>query len=249
LLGRENRRDWPQTGTCRNRGRPRAGTIAALLIEVAGLRKVVVGTTILDGLSMSVQAGEIVVVVGASGAGKTTLLRCLIGLDRVDAGTIRVGDHQFGSETPDGDPQLLGARRRIGFVFQQWNLFANRNVIDNVTEAPIHVMRKSRADATARAHALLDRVGIAHRASAYPSELSGGEQQRAAIARALAMDPDVLLLDEPTSALDAARADDLFALLRELSAAGLTLVIVSHDQRLPQALGARVLTLAQGRIG
>jgi polar amino acid transport system ATP-binding protein len=220
----------------------------APLIEIDGLRKVLGNRVVLDDVSLRVPRGETVVILGPSGAGKTTLLRCLNGLERADAGRIRVGEHEFGPGTRDLDRQLLAVRRRVGFVFQQWNLFANRSVLGNVVEAPIHVARLSPADAAAKARKLLDRVGIGDRASAFPHQLSGGEQQRAAIARALAMEPDVLLLDEPTSALDPARVQSLLELLRDLGAGGLTLVTVSHDARVPEVLGGRVVVLEQGRI-
>ena len=224
-----------------------------MLIEAIGLRKVLGGRTILDGCSLGAARGEAVVIMGPSGGGKTTLLRCLNGLERADAGTVRVGDRELGpcargTEGDHAEPSLLAIRRRVGFLFQQWHLFANLSVLHNVVEAPVHVARRPRAEALARAHALLERVGIAHRGAAFPSELSGGEQQRAALARALAMEPDVLLLDEPTSALDRVRADEILALLADLARGGLTLIAVSHDARVATALGARVVTLDAGRI-
>ena len=219
-----------------------------MFIEIAGLCKQLGGRTVLDGVSLSVPRGQTVAIVGPSGAGKTTLLRCLNGLERPDVGTVRVGDVEWGPRAPHSERHLSTLRRRVGFVFQQWNLFANRSVLGNVIEAPVHVAGRSRADATAAAHTLLDRVGIGHRAAAFPHQLSGGEQQRAAIARALAMEPEVLLLDEPTSALDPARVDDLLALLRALAGSGLTLVTVTHDARVPEALRARVVALDHGRI-
>lgn len=203
----------------------------------------------LDDVSFSVARGEAVAVMGPSGAGKTTLLRCLNGLERIDAGTIRVGTHELGPADADREPRLLAIRREVGFLFQQWNLFAHQTVLENVIEAPIHVAGVARADALAEARALLARVGIAHRAGATPRELSGGEQQRAAIARALAMRPAVLLLDEPTSALDHGRADELLALLRGLASDdGMTLIAVTHDPRVPAGLGARVINLDAGRL-
>jgi polar amino acid transport system ATP-binding protein len=174
------------------------------------------------------------------------------GLERADRGTVRVGEHELRPEGTDRERTLLAIRRRVGFVFQQWNLFAHQTVLGNVIEAPVHVAGRTRPEATARARALIERVGIGHRAAAYPHQLSGGEQQRAAIARAMALDPDVLLLDEPTSALDPARVEELMGLLRGLqrepAGGGLTLVVVSHDARVPAALGARVLVLERGRI-
>jgi polar amino acid transport system ATP-binding protein len=227
-----------------------------LLIEVEGVRKTFAGRAVLDGVSFQVARGEIVVVSGPSGAGKSTLLRCLNGLEHPDAGTIRIDGGLIGAGPGKQQRELHAIRRRVGFVFQQFNLFAHQTVLQNAVEAPIHVSGLSPAQATARAHALLDRVGVSHRADAYPNELSGGEQQRAAIARALAMEPEVLLLDEPTSALDAARVDDLLALLGELAAGTggsdsgrrLTLIVVSHDTRVPAGLGGRLIKLVNGRI-
>src|SRR4051794_23667360 len=185
---------------------------------------------------------------GPSGAGKTTLLRCLNGLDRLDGGRVRVGEHEVDAGTREGVPALAGLRRQVGFLFQQWNLFAHLTVLGNVIEAPIHVAGLSGAEAARRARALLDRVGIGHRIDAYPRQLSGGEQQRAAIARALAMDPAVLLLDEPTSALDRGRTDELLGLLRELRAGGLALIAVTHDPRVAEAMRAKIARLESGRL-
>jgi ABC-type polar amino acid transport system ATPase subunit len=220
------------------------------VIEIDDLRKRFAGRAVLDGVSARVARGEVVALTGPSGAGKTTLLRCLNGLDRPDAGTVRVDGQELraGARGPDAERALLALRRKVGMVFQQWHLFQNRTVLGNVIEAPVQVAREPSARATTRARALLDRAGIAHRAGAYPHQLSGGEQQRAAIARALAMSPSVLLLDEPTSALDPERTRDLVALLRGLVADGLTLVCVTHDAGFARALGARVLVLEDGKL-
>jgi ABC-type polar amino acid transport system ATPase subunit len=217
-------------------------------IEVSGLRKVLGGRTVLDGVSLAIRAGESVAIMGPSGSGKTTLLRCLNGLERPDAGAVRVGEHVLDPRDRNFDQALLAVRRKVAFVAQNANLFLNQTVLGNVIEAPVHVARRAVSDATATARALLERVGVAHRAGAYPHELSGGEQQRVAIARALAMDPRVLLLDEPTSALDRVRVETLMALLRELAAEGLTLVTVTHDARVATALEARVVHLEGGHI-
>jgi ABC-type polar amino acid transport system ATPase subunit len=218
------------------------------LIEIDGLRKAFGARVVLDGVSLRVAAGEAVALMGPSGAGKTTLLRCINGLERADAGTVRVAGKTLAAGAASDDRALAAIRREVGFVFQTWNLFHNRTVLGNVIEAPVHVARVPVADATARARALLDEVGIAHRADARPTELSGGEQQRAAIARALAMGPSVLLLDEPTSALDPERALALVVLLRRLGAGGLTLVTVTHDAAFARELGARVIRIGAGRI-
>jgi len=223
------------------------------VIEVAGLRKRFDAHVVLDGVSLEVGAGEIVALTGPSGCGKTTLLRCVNGLERADAGTIRIDGHEVpagaaGAAHGAGDRALLAIRRRVGFVFQTWNLFAHRTVLENVIEAPVHVTRVPVAEATERARALLERVGISARAGARPHQLSGGEQQRAAIARALAMDPTALLLDEPTSALDPGRRRELASLLRGLVDDGLALLCVSHDPDFARELRARVLVMVAGKI-
>ena len=165
---------------------------------------------------------------GPSGAGKTTVLRAIAGLERPSAGTIRVGG--------------------VGMVFQFHHLFAHMTALQNVWLAPVHVLRERRADAEARARALLDKLGVGHRAEAMPHELSGGEAQRVAIARALATKPPVLLMDEPTASLDPARRGELAATLRELATDGTTLVIATHDAEFARACAGRVLVLEDGRI-
>jgi ABC-type polar amino acid transport system ATPase subunit len=216
------------------------------VIELRGLTKRLGGRTLLDAVSLRVAEGEAVAVMGPSGAGKTTLLRCLVGLERADAGTVRVGDDVLTPGAPGYDRTLARVRRRVGLVFQQWHLFPHLTVLENVVEAPVHVARRAPVDAARDARVLLERVGIASRAGARPHELSGGEQQRAAIARALALAPAALLMDEPTSALDGERVADLVALLRGLCADGLALLVVTHDEQLAHALARRVVTLRAG---
>jgi ABC-type polar amino acid transport system ATPase subunit len=220
------------------------------MIQVEGLTKRLGARTLLDGVSLRVEAGEAVAIMGESGSGKTTLLRCLEGLERADAGTVRVGDDVLvpGASAREHAGALSRLRRRIGFVFQQWHLFPHLTVLENVVEAPVHVAGRSPHEATRTARALLERVGIAARADARPHELSGGEQQRAAIARALALEPKALLMDEPTSALDPDRVVGLVALLRGLCADGLALLAVTHDEEFARALGGRVLLLRDGQL-
>ena len=220
----------------------------APFVQVSDLRKSLGGRAVLEGVSFDVARGEALVIMGPSGAGKTTLLRCLNGLESFEGGRVRVGDHHLDPGPHAAGASLAAIRKQVGFLFQQWNLFAHLTVLENVIEAPVHVAGLPREAAMARARALLERVGIAGRAEAYPRALSGGEQQRAAIARALAMNPAVLFLDEATSALDRARADELLALFAELRAGGLTLIAVAHDPRVADALGARVATLEHGRL-
>jgi ABC-type polar amino acid transport system ATPase subunit len=219
------------------------------MIEVRELTKRYEGRTVLEGISASFGRGEVVALVGPSGGGKSTLLRCLNGLESFDSGSVRVGDYalEAGKGRKQGE-QLLNIRQRVGFVFQQWHLFAHRTALGNIIEAPVHVKRQGVKEATERARELLAKVGMSHREGAYPSELSGGEQQRVAIARALAMEPQVLLMDEPTSALDPERVGDLVALLERLRSEGLTMVTVTHEMRFAQTLASRMLVLHGGHI-
>jgi polar amino acid transport system ATP-binding protein len=219
------------------------------MIEVKDLCKRYEGRIVLDGISAAFGSGEVVALVGPSGGGKSTLLRCLNGLEPFDSGTVRVGDDVLepGDARAQGE-RLWRIRRRVGFVFQQWHLFAHRTALGNVTEAPVHVKGLGREEAAEQGRALLAKVGLSHREDAYPSELSGGEQQRVAIARALAMEPEVVLLDEPTSALDPERVGELVDLLARLRGDGLTLVAVTHEMRFARELASRMLVLHGGRI-
>jgi ABC-type polar amino acid transport system ATPase subunit len=218
------------------------------VIEVEGLRKRLGERLVLDGVSLRLAAGEALAVMGPSGAGKTTLLRCPGGLERADAGTVRVGEDVLSPGARDFDGALARIRRRVGFVFQQLHLFPHLTVLENVVEAPVHVAGRAPADAARDARALLERVGIGTRADARPHELSGGEQQRAAIARALALAPEALLMDEPTSALDGERIGELVTLLRALCADGLALLVVTHDEAFARALAGRVILLRDGAL-
>jgi polar amino acid transport system ATP-binding protein len=207
------------------------------------------GAPILRGVDVTFRKGEVVVVAGPSGAGKSTLLRCINGLESFDAGTIRVGDDALVPGGERANARALAAiRGRVGFVFQTWNLFAHRTAIANVMEAPVHVRKVAPKEARARAEALLERVGLGHRAGAYPHELSGGEQQRIAIARALAMDPEALLLDEPTSALDPSRKGEVLGVLRTLAESGMTMILVTHDMGFAREVARRAVVLEEGRV-
>jgi polar amino acid transport system ATP-binding protein len=219
------------------------------MIEVEGLRKCYGTRTVIDGVSLSFDRGQVVSLIGPSGGGKSTLLRCLNGLESFDGGAISV----MGEKLVPGGPKvnasaLLAIRQKVGMVFQSWNLFAHRSAVGNIVEAPVHVKKVPIAEATERAHALLKRVGLGHRADAYPHEMSGGEQQRVAIARALAMDPQALLLDEPTSALDPERVGEVLDVLTGLAEGGLTMLIVTHEMRFARDVSHRVLVLHGGRV-
>ena len=198
------------------------------LLRVRGLRLSRGTRTILDGVDLDVQAGEIVALMGLSGSGKTTILRVLAGLEQPDAGEISVPT--------------------AGMVFQFHFLFEHLTAMENVCLAPIHAQKVTRAQAEARAHTLLDDLGVGHRAKALPRELSGGEAQRVAIARALAVDPSLLLLDEPTASLDPARRNDLGDALKALAASGRTLLLTSHDDDFVRDHSTRVVILANGRV-
>jgi ABC-type polar amino acid transport system ATPase subunit len=219
-------------------------------LATVGLSKSFEGRPIFCDVSLQLEPGQALALMGASGSGKTTFIRCLNGLELADHGSVIVGSARIdaGASPVSIHLAVAAVRERVGFVFQGCHLFSHRSVLENVMEGPLYVRRQPRDAARARAHALLEKVGVATRANAYPRALSGGEQQRTAIARALAMDPEILLLDEPTSALDPERSDQLAELLRSLVANGLALLVVTHDARFAAALGATVNRLESGRL-
>lgn len=216
-----------------------------VVISARGVRKVFDGNVAVVDVSMDVSSHEVVAVVGPSGAGKSTFLRCLNLLDRPDAGTVEL---EGASLTGAKKKELARLRRRIGIVFQQFNLFPHLTATDNVTLAPIYGLKLPRPEALERAHRLLRRVGLDDKLDAYPRHLSGGQQQRVAIARALAMNPSVILFDEPTSALDAEMVSEVLAVIKDLAAEGMTMVIVSHEIGFVSEAADRVVFMDQGRI-
>jgi polar amino acid transport system ATP-binding protein len=221
------------------------------MIAASGLTKRYGERTILDGISIACEAGEVVALIGPSGGGKSTLLRCMNGLENFDGGSLRVAGedlHPTVSSARRNGPALARIRLRVGFVFQQWNLFAHKSAAENVAEALMVVKGVSRDQAYARADELLGSVGLGHRAGAYPHQMSGGEQQRCAIARALAMEPEALLLDEPTSALDPERVGEVLEVLRALAGRGLTMLIATHEMAFAREAATRVVMLAGGKI-
>ena len=198
----------------------------------------------LKDVSLDVQAGEVVVVIGPSGSGKSTLCRCINRLETIDGGTILID----GQPLPEEGKPLARLRADIGMVFQSFNLFAHKSVLDNVTLGPIKVRGVSKAEAEDRARQLLDRVGIGDKASSMPAQLSGGQQQRAAIARALAMDPKLMLFDEPTSALDPEFIREVLDVMRGLADEGMTMVVVTHEMGFARSAASRVVFMDQGRL-
>jgi polar amino acid transport system ATP-binding protein len=220
------------------------------VLTVQGLETRLGGRAVVCGVDLAVAAGEVVAVIGPSGSGKTTLLRSLNYLTPFAAGAVEIAGHRLRpgmSERTDA-AALRAVRTRVGMVFQSFHLFPHLTAVENVCEAPRHVLGLPRPAAEARAHGLLDRVGLASHADAYPHTLSGGQQQRVAIARALAMEPVVLLLDEPTSALDPRLTGEVLGVVADLAASGQTMVIVTHEIGFARRVANRVVVLVGGRI-
>jgi polar amino acid transport system ATP-binding protein len=223
------------------------------MISVDKLTKRFGSRTVLDGVSITFEAGKVTALVGASGCGKSTLLRCINGLERFDEGLIRVVGLELGplggrAAEKATNALLLKIRTEVGMVFQQYGLFSHMSALANVMEAPVHVRGLAKADARERAIALLDKVGLSHRREAFPRELSGGEQQRVAIARALAMEPKALLLDEPTAALDPERKIEVVKVLERLAKEGTTMILVTHEPGLLKGVADRAIELKAGRV-
>lgn len=198
----------------------------------------------LDGVSADIAKGEVVVIIGPSGSGKSTFLRCLNLLEVPTDGTILFNGHDI----TDKHTNINIHRQKMGMVFQHFNLFPHKTILDNMTLAPIHLLKKSQKEAEAHALALLERVGLADRANAYPSQLSGGQKQRVAIVRALAMEPEVMLFDEPTSALDPEMVGEVLEVMKELAAEGMTMVVVTHEMGFAKEVASRVLFMDEGKI-
>ena len=213
------------------------------ILEVDALAIARDGRYVVEGLSFSASRGERLALMGPSGTGKTTVLRALAGLERPASGTIRIDAVRITSASSGRELQ-----RRVGLVFQFHHLFAHMSALQNVWLAPVHVFATPQAEAERRARALLERLGVAHRAAAMPHELSGGEAQRVAIARALAVNPPVLLMDEPTASLDPERRGELAATLRQLAADGTMLLVATHDAEFARAWAERILVLGEGRL-
>jgi ABC-type polar amino acid transport system ATPase subunit len=199
---------------------------------------------VLDGIDLTVDQGEVLVVIGASGSGKSTLLRCVNLLEPIDSGRVFLEGEEITAKRTD----VSGVRQRIGIVFQQFNLFPHLRTIDNVTLAARRVKRISRGKAEQRAHELLARVGLEEKAKQFPHQLSGGQQQRVAIARALMMDPHVMLFDEVTSALDPELVGEVLVVMRDLALGGMTMIVVTHEMQFAREVGDRLVFIDEGRI-
>lgn len=218
----------------------------ALVID--GLHLSREGRAVLRGVSITLAAGEVCALMGVSGAGKSTVLRAAVALEPFDAGCVTLGDVMLRPGALPSESTLRAFRRRIGMVFQQHALFSHLTVRENLTLAPVHAVGVPPREADATAMRLLESLGVAHRADAYPSQVSGGEAQRVAIARALALDPQVLLMDEPTAALDPARRGALAESLRLLAEGGRGLLITTHDLEFAKDVADRVIVLAAGVV-
>ena len=200
----------------------------------------------LDEVNLSVNLGEVLVVMGPSGSGKSTLIRTFNGLESIDEGQLEIVGIQLDSNHEER--QIKRIRRRVGMVFQQFNLFPHLSILDNITLAPIRVKKANKKEAELRAMSLLTQMGIADQAMKRPAQLSGGQQQRVAIARALAMDPEVMLFDEPTSALDPERVKEVLDAMRALASAGMTMVVVTHELGFAREVADRVLFMDAGKV-
>ena len=224
------------------------------IVEIDDVHKSYGTNPVLRGISLTVRRGEVVVLVGRSGSGKSTLLRCIDQLETIDAGSIRVAGQLIGYRERHGRRVRLSqsdiARQRtvLGMVFQHFNLFPHMTVLENIVAAPIRVRGVARRSAEAEAWHLLSRMGLADKGAAYPKQLSGGQQQRVAILRALAMQPKLMLFDEPTSALDPEMTDEVLEVMSDLSAQGMTMIVVSHEMRFARAAADRMILMHGGQV-
>jgi arginine/ornithine transport system ATP-binding protein len=224
-------------------------------LSVDNLHKKFGDREVLRGVSLTARPGDVITMIGSSGSGKSTFLRCLNLLEQPNEGTLKLGDEQLalkrdrdGSLMAVDAKQLQRWRARLAMVFQSFNLWQHLTVIENVIEAPVHVLGQTKAQAIERAQALLERVGVSHRQHVHPAQLSGGEQQRVAIARALAVDPDVMLFDEPTSALDPELVGEVLKVMRDLAAEGRTMLVVTHEMGFAREVSNHTLFLHQGVV-
>jgi len=214
------------------------------MISIRNLHKAFGTNEVLKGISLEVTQGEVLCIIGPSGSGKSTILRCINGLESYDKGETRVDGHLVNRETKD----IIWIRTHISMVFQRFNLFPHRTVLENVIEGPVYVKKEDRAQAIRRGKELLERVGLANKADVYPHKLSGGQMQRVAIARALAMQPMAILFDEPTSALDPELVGEVLNVMRKLAEQGMTMLVVTHEMGFAREVADRVVFLDEGVI-
>lgn len=230
------------------------GTNGSEMVRAENVVKRFGSLTVLNGIDLSVKRRQVVVIIGPSGSGKTTMLRCINHLEKIDGGRIYIEGQlvgyreQNGRLVEDNEASIARMRSQVGFVFQRFNLFAHMTALENIIEAPIHVLHQSRVEVTERAMGLLEKVGLAEKAGAYPHKLSGGQQQRVAIARALAMNPKLMLFDEVTSALDPELVGEVLKVMRQLAEEGMTMVVVTHEMGFAREVADRVIFMDKGVI-
>lgn len=232
----------------------RVSSASEIIVDIKRVSKNFGPTPVLKDLSLQVNHGDVVCIIGPSGSGKSTLLNCINHLESIDSGAIEVSGTHIGYRKEDDGLHKLSElatskqRHDVGMVFQQFNLFPHMTVEENVTFSQIHVLRRSKSEAKNTARRLLARVGLGEKGLAYPSSLSGGQQQRVAIARALALDPAVMLFDEPTSALDPELVDDVLVVMKELAKSGMTMIVVTHELGFAKEVADIAVFMADGRI-
>ena len=224
-------------------------------LSISDLHKSFNNIEVIKGMSLEANKGDVISLIGARGSGKSTFLRCINLLETPNSGEVRVNGELMemktdskGNRLPADQKQVDRIRTKLGMVFQSFNLWSHMTILQNIMEAPIHVLGQSKAEAHAKAMQLLEKVGIADKALQYPDHLSGGQQQRAAIARALAMDPEVMLFDEPTSALDPELVGEVLKVMRQLAAEGRTMIVVTHEMTFAREVSSKVVFLHQGMI-
>ena len=214
------------------------------MIEVRNLKKIYNGNAVLKDVNAVIEKGEVISIIGPSGTGKSTFLRCLNLLEQPDGGEILID----GKNILDAKTDITAIRRKMGMVFQSFNLFGHLTVLENIAMAPMSLLKKSKSEAEEKAMELLKLVGLAGKANALPSELSGGQQQRIAIARALAMEPEIILFDEPTSALDPTMVNEVLSVMRNLAKTGITMLIVTHEMRFARDVSSRIFYMDEGVV-
>ncbi|OCX24999.1 histidine/lysine/arginine/ornithine ABC transporter ATP-binding protein [Mesorhizobium hungaricum] len=224
-------------------------------VEVDDLHKSFGNLEVLSGVSLAAQPGEVVSMIGSSGSGKSTFLRCINLLEQPNGGRVFVDGEEIcmkpageGRSVPADMRQVERIRARVGMVFQSFNLWPHMTVLENIVEAPVHVLKERRDEAVERAHALLKKVGLSEKHGQYPGQLSGGQQQRAAIARTLAMRPKVILFDEPTSALDPELVGEVLRVIRQLADDGNTMILVTHEMQFAREVSHKILFLHRGKV-
>jgi polar amino acid transport system ATP-binding protein len=223
------------------------------MLKAKDIKKSFGALRVLDGITIEVKKGEVLALIGPSGSGKSTFLRCVDRLEKIDSGEVELDGEKMcwmerGKLREADDRTLSGIRRKMGMVFQSFNLFPHMNVLRNLTDAPVSVLKMRRDEAEARAMELLKKVGLIDKAQAYPHQLSGGQAQRVAIARALAMQPEMLCFDEPTSALDPELTQEVLAVMRDLAAERMTMVVVTHEMGFARDVADRVILMENGQI-